>query len=205
MKPITFWKKQSPTLESMYLRADVSHVDTLERQEILSLLPSFENKLVLDLGAGIGRFTKEFAKKAEQVTAVDAIEKFTQANREYNRSFQNIVYCTANVMDLLLHEKSYDFIFINWLFMYLEDAEVETLALRLKFWLKPGGILFFRESCAATHTLKKEVYPVHYRSLSFYHRILDPLFTLLDSGSIQTHIDHYANPFQCYWLYKKSG
>lgn len=40
----------------------------------MSLLPPFDGKSVLELGAGIGRFTGELAKKAGQVIALDFIE-----------------------------------------------------------------------------------------------------------------------------------
>jgi len=40
----------------------------------LSLLPAYEGKSVVELGAGIGRFTGELAKKAGQLLAVDFIE-----------------------------------------------------------------------------------------------------------------------------------
>ena len=42
--------------------------------QILSLLPPYEGKTVLELGAGIGRFTGELAQKAGQVVALDFIE-----------------------------------------------------------------------------------------------------------------------------------
>jgi protein-L-isoaspartate O-methyltransferase len=42
--------------------------------QILSLLPSYEGKSVLALGAGIGRFTGELAKTAGHVIAMDFIE-----------------------------------------------------------------------------------------------------------------------------------
>lgn len=41
---------------------------------MLSLLPPYEGKSVLELGAGIGRFTGELAKKAGQLIALDFIE-----------------------------------------------------------------------------------------------------------------------------------
>lgn len=41
---------------------------------MLSLLPSYEGKSVLELGAGIGRFTGELAKEADQLIALDFIE-----------------------------------------------------------------------------------------------------------------------------------
>ena len=41
---------------------------------MLSLLPPYEGKNVVELGAGIGRFTGELAKKAGQVLALDFID-----------------------------------------------------------------------------------------------------------------------------------
>lgn len=42
---------------------------------------------------------------------------------------------------------SFDIVFSNWLFMYLSDEETEQLLQKSLSWLKPGGTLFFRESC----------------------------------------------------------
>ena len=41
---------------------------------MLSILPSYEGKSVLELGAGIGRFTGELAKDAGHVMALDFID-----------------------------------------------------------------------------------------------------------------------------------
>lgn len=42
--------------------------------QVLSLLPPYKGKSILELGAGIGRFTGELAKEADQVVALDFIE-----------------------------------------------------------------------------------------------------------------------------------
>lgn len=42
--------------------------------QVLSLLPPYEGKSILELGAGIGRFTGELAKKSGQLIALDFIE-----------------------------------------------------------------------------------------------------------------------------------
>lgn len=42
--------------------------------QVLSLLPNYDGKAVLELGAGIGRFTGELALKAGHVIALDFIE-----------------------------------------------------------------------------------------------------------------------------------
>lgn len=53
---------------------------------------------------------------------------------------------------------SFDFIFSNWLLMYLSDEELKSFFERMLSWLKPGGFLFFRESCnhrsGSQHTTK---------------------------------------------------
>lgn len=43
-------------------------------KQVLSMLPPYKGKHVLELGAGIGRFTGELAKDAGQVLALDFIE-----------------------------------------------------------------------------------------------------------------------------------
>lgn len=42
---------------------------------------------------------------------------------------------------------SIDFIFSNWLMMYLSDEELKSFIEKILGWLRPGGFLFFRESC----------------------------------------------------------
>lgn len=42
--------------------------------QILSLLPPFKGKYVIELGAGIGRFTGELATTAGHVLAMDFME-----------------------------------------------------------------------------------------------------------------------------------
>lgn len=42
---------------------------------------------------------------------------------------------------------SFDVVFSNWLLMYLSDQELKSLADKFLMWLRPGGHLFFRESC----------------------------------------------------------
>ena len=62
------------SVNAMMLDSKASELDKEERPEILSLLPPYEGKTVLELGAGIGRFTGELAQKASQVVALDFIE-----------------------------------------------------------------------------------------------------------------------------------
>jgi phosphoethanolamine N-methyltransferase len=196
-----FWKKREPNLHSMLLNRCELHDP--DKEEVLQLLPCFKGKSVLDFAAGIGRFTKEFAKKAHRVTAVDFAPQMLQKNRTDNIEFTNIDYICSDAMDLSFPSHQFDLIFMSWLMIYLTDAEISTLSERMVRWLKPGGHLFFRESCAPTsRRAAHKNYYAHYRSMIAYNRLFDPHLTLLAQGNIQVVEFADANPFMCFWLYK---
>lgn len=198
-----FWRRQMPTMKNMFLKDNALEMDLLERPEIHRYLPSIQGKQILDLGAGIGRFTGDFAKSAQQITAVDFAPLMIEENQQRNREFKNIHYLCSNAMDLSFPKESFDLIFISWLFIYLTEREVEELALKMTHWLTKGGHLFFRESCHPVGRQRKDEYTAYYRPISFYHELMDPLFTLVQTGSIKAFIDECADPFKCYWLYTK--
>ncbi len=87
-----FWQQQKADPTGMMLNIDALEFDKLEKSEVIRYLPSLESKQVLELGAGIGRFTNHFASIANHVVAVDFVEKFIQANQKRNANFSNITY-----------------------------------------------------------------------------------------------------------------
>ncbi len=200
-----FWNSKSPLLEYMLLNNDAATLDAAERPEILSYLPSFEDKNVLELGAGIGRFTSEFAKHANKVTALDFCPHFIASNQEKNRHFPNIEYLCNDVMDADFRPESFDLIFVSWLQMYLSEKEVKSLSQKIVGWLKPQGAFFFKESCApSTYFTKTEHYYAWHRSVNDYDRFYDQKLKLLNHGSIKAYEDCQADPFKCFWLYQKT-
>ncbi|XP_026423472.1 phosphoethanolamine N-methyltransferase 1-like [Papaver somniferum] len=98
------------------------------RPWVLSLLPDFKGKSVLELGAGIGRFTGELAKEAGQVIALDFIANVIKKNEAINGHYKNVKFMCADVTspELQISPGSVDLIFSNWLWllMYLSDSEV---------------------------------------------------------------------------------
>ncbi|KAJ8427415.1 hypothetical protein Cgig2_000609 [Carnegiea gigantea] len=172
-----YWLEHSAdlTVEAMMLDSKASDLDKEERPEVLSLLPPYEGKSVLELGAGIGRFTGELAKKAGQVLALDFIESVIKKNESINGHHKNVKFMCADVTSpsLNISPNSIDLIFSNWLLMYLSDEEVENLAERIVKWLRPGGYIFFRESCfhqSGDH--KRKSNPTHYREPRFYTKVV---------------------------------
>ncbi|CAI0380584.1 unnamed protein product [Linum tenue] len=205
------------TVESMMLDSKASDLDKEERPEVLSLLPPYEGKSVLELGAGIGRFTGEIANKAGQVIALDFIDSVIKKNEDINGHFKNVKFMCADVTspDLNFSEGSMDLIFSNWLLMYLSDAEVETLAERMVKWLKPGGFIFFRESCFhQSGDSKRKSNPTHYREPRFYTKVFMESHMHDDAGNpyelsfigckcIGAYVRNKKNQNQICWIWQK--
>ena len=88
----SYWVEEhgAPTLENMMLDSNAATMDVLERPEILAELPSLSGKSVLELGAGIGRFSSSLSEKAASVVSVDFVEASCNINRESNSKFTNL-------------------------------------------------------------------------------------------------------------------
>lgn len=103
--------------------------------QILELLGPVANTRVVELGAGIGRFTAEFAKTAKQVSAYDFMENLTEANKANNGHLNNVKISQQDVTTMELAPDSCDVVFSNWLLMYLSDDEVGTFAQKTLSWV----------------------------------------------------------------------
>lgn len=107
-----YWVKHSQfaSIQEMLLDSNAEEISDNELPEILSFLPSFKSKKVLELGAGIGRFTRVLAQQAEHVTAVDFIEKFIEKNRELNNDLNNIEFMHGDATKVSFQNNSYVFL-----------------------------------------------------------------------------------------------
>ena len=211
---LDYWQKQSADIYGMMLNPDAQELHNCERRQIIDLLPNLSGKKVLELGAGVGRFTGHFASQASWVTAVDFNEAFIQKNKEKNSIFSNISYQCNDALGLSFPQDSFDFIFINWLLMYLKDDDVVRILSSLIEWLSPKGIFFLRESCItdskgkAPKTItssdsQHSHFYSHYRDPAFYLECLMPIFDIVSQGNIQIYQEKYNNPNQLFWLFQK--
>ncbi|KAK3134922.1 hypothetical protein QOZ80_5BG0412480 [Eleusine coracana subsp. coracana] len=215
----SYWEEHSKdlTVESMMLDSRATDLDKEERPEVLFILPSYKGKTVLELGAGIGRFTGDLAKEAEHVIALDFIESVIKKNESINGHFKNITFRCADVTspDLTFENNSIDLIFSNWLLIYLSDEEVEKLVGKMVKWLKVGGHIFFRESCFhQSGDSKRKVNPTHYREPRFYTKVFKECnsydsdgncfeLSLVTSKCIGAYVKNKKNQNQLCWLWEK--
>ncbi|RHY81399.1 hypothetical protein DYB37_003339 [Aphanomyces astaci] len=166
-----YWVEHSSdsNVETMMLDSNAKILTELETPEILSKMPSYKDKDVLEMAAGIGRYTGTIADHAASVVAVEFIEGFHTTNVETNGHRANCSFICGDVCDLERPNESLDVVFSNWLLMYLNDVEVKKLALKNLHWLRTGGEVFFRESCfRQSGDVKRTSNPTQYRHPSFY-------------------------------------
>lgn len=181
----------------------------VESKEILNLLPTRTGLDVLELAAGIGRFTSVLAREgAKSVLAIDLIDAFCAENRKANADNSNVEVQCADVKDLRLAGESVDLVFSNWLFMYLSDEDVVAVFNRIVHWLRPGGHFFLRESCdqpSSTSILSGvDENPTIYRSMEDYDNLLAELDLKVEkSGMVQAYVEMENLTNQRYWLLRK--
>ncbi|KAG7387980.1 hypothetical protein PHYBOEH_008039 [Phytophthora boehmeriae] len=213
----SYWEahRSEATVETMMLDSNAKSLTQLELPEIMDKAPSMEGRDVLELAAGIGRYTSVIAKKAKSVTAVEFIEDFIQVNATTNGHLGNINFLCKDVVNLEAEPNSFDVIFSNWIFMYMEDEEVKEFAKKAIHWLRPGGKIFFRESCfKQSGDLTRSSNPTHYRHPGFYIGAFGSAvseeenggigyFNLESSGSVAVYRKVKKNNGQVYFSYTK--
>ncbi|XP_069550606.1 phosphoethanolamine methyltransferase [Brachyistius frenatus] len=213
-----FWKEHSnaTTVEEMMLDSQARELMKQELPEILSMLPSLAGCKVLELGAGIGRCTSHLLTKAAHVMAVDFMESFVEKNRQNNGHHSNATFLQADVTKLEVPPNSIDFIFSNWLLMYLGDVELQSFMEKMLSWLQPGGFLFFRESCNhRSGDSKRDFNPTCYRTETQYNDMVSSVqmegpegsqkfgFDIVLKKRVQTYVEMKNNPNQICWLLEK--
>uniref|UniRef100_A0A1I7XHH3 phosphoethanolamine N-methyltransferase n=1 Tax=Heterorhabditis bacteriophora TaxID=37862 RepID=A0A1I7XHH3_HETBA len=101
-----FWDRYSdkPDTNSMMLNHTANDLEASDRADILSSLPLLTNKDVVDIGAGIGRFTTVLAETARWVLSTDFIESFIGKSQERNAHIGNISYQIGDAVNLRMED-----------------------------------------------------------------------------------------------------
>lgn len=211
---VAYWESHSnaSSIEEMMLDTGAAAIDAIERPEVIGNLPDIAGMDVIEMGAGIGRMTADIAPVAKSVIAVDFMQKSTDTNAQNNSHFGNCEFLCADVTTLEFPAASADLVFSNWLLMYLTDDEVAALFQNMLRWTRPGGYMFFRESCyrRSGDKARAGVNPTLYRQPEEYEEFIkdtetlgDGKFELVKKSKVKAYVDLKANEGQIMWLYKK--
>lgn len=87
--------------------------------QVLGMLGSVKGKRVMELGAGIGRFTGDLGAQAKSVLALDFMQRLIEENERQHGHMGNITFTAGDACELEAEPESFDVVFTNWLLMYL--------------------------------------------------------------------------------------
>jgi 2-polyprenyl-3-methyl-5-hydroxy-6-metoxy-1,4-benzoquinol methylase len=95
---------------------------------------SLAGKNVLEIGTGIGRFTRPLAERAKSVTTVDMTASMIERAKANLNDLTNVNYVQSEIKDLTVEQNEFDLVFDVWVLMHvLDDADFqESLAVMSK-------------------------------------------------------------------------
>ena len=106
-------------------------------QFLIKQLP-IHSQNILDLGCGVGKFSRCLAEQSDRVTAIDLSPISIQIAKQRSKHFNNIDYQVADVSTWKFPKKSFDAIVS---IATVHHLSLEDLLPKLKAALKPGGVL----------------------------------------------------------------
>lgn len=90
--------------------------------QVLGMLGSVKGKRVMELGAGIGRFTGDLGAQGKSVLALDFMQNLIEENERKHGHMGNISFRAGDACELEAEPESFEVVFTNWLLMYLGKA-----------------------------------------------------------------------------------
>lgn len=106
-------------------------------------------RAVLDCGAGIGRGASGLLLRLPGVERVDLLEPAAQLRkraREALATHPKVRRFFATPLEGFTPQYSYDLLWVNWVLMYIPDAEVVSFLQRCRLRLPAGGVIAVKEN-----------------------------------------------------------
>lgn len=135
------------SLANLEERPDLTQIKMeKERSRVLDFIQPSSTDQLLDLGAGIGTWSRFFAKKVSKVTAVEYTKSLIDVatTENSNSGITNIDFVHSPAQDFTSSEK-FDIIFISGLFVYLNDNEVDLLMQKIPQYSKESTQIILRD------------------------------------------------------------
>ena len=130
---------------------------------LLSMLPRRRYRQVLDIGCGLGAFTRKLAPFADRVIGADVSAEALRQAQGLSVGFDNLSFVQLNVLDGCDEEPSFDLIILADTLYYVDpltDARLKRIACNIASKLTPGGLMlvanhFFFGIDAASRSTRK--------------------------------------------------
>ena len=150
------------------------------KEKLFDLVGDYSGKTILDLGCGIGVFSKDLSNKAKKVVGIDISEKCIEYAKSKNNS-DNIDYFTMDINNINLFKEKFDIVFSDMVFNYIEDYD--KLLLNINELLNDNGIVVF-----------SQVHPISTASLGESSWVNE-------DGKLKFQMDNYSNVSKRYREY----
>ena len=117
----------------------------LKYDTLISLLPNRPYVSALDLGCGLGLFTRQLSEYVDQVLGVELSQVAVEQAQRLSKEHANVSFQQANILDLNQTIKGrFDLVVLADVLYYLSplsDEVLKFIAQVVKDLLEPGGIL----------------------------------------------------------------
>lgn len=133
--------KQAEAYEKFSKSEDINNLI----QKYLKEEYDFSNKIILEIGAGSGKFTGFLSDRSKKVYAVEKIESLLLINKEKHKKKNNVEFILSDIKDVKLEKNSIDYVFAGWSLTSMRDIYDQVFA-NLYQILKPNGKIIIVEN-----------------------------------------------------------
>jgi len=106
---------------------------------------SFNNKIVLDVGCGSGKYIEFLAPKSKKYYALDISKPLIELAKEKYKKFDNVEFLNCSAEKISLENNSVDVIFASWVLtaMVSEEMRENSIKEMLRVLKQMGNIWLF--------------------------------------------------------------
>lgn len=133
--------KQAEAYEKFSKSEDINNLI----QKYLKEEYDFSNKIILEIGAGSGKFTGFLSDRSKKVYAVEKIESLLLINKEKHKNKNNVEFILSDIKDVKLEKNSIDYVFAGWSLTSMRDIYDQVFT-NLYQILKPNGKIIIVEN-----------------------------------------------------------
>ncbi len=109
--------------------------------------PLFENKVILDVGIGNGRFAKFLAPLTKKYIGIDVSKEQLEKAKKNTEGMENVKLINKSAEEIPLESESIDLVFGSWSFDTIKDLDKRNKVLKeVERVLKRGGNIYLVEN-----------------------------------------------------------
>lgn len=190
-----YWASVEPTIDGML--GGLTELDASDCKFSLKMIEKFQKdnntKYALDVGAGIGRVTKNvLLKKYNCVDMLEVDKKFLDKANEYlGESLSRRVGKFYHVgMQDFVFEKKYDVIWIQWCIAHLTDEDAKIFLKNAQKNLTKNGMIVVKDNMTS-----QEETPLLDEQDSSVTRDITSLVKLLKDSGLTIHLQELQKDF----------